>query len=76
MPFFYIGNEPNPDDRLTVQVSPEEFDRVCKIIHGKKPFEITISDVNTGTAYTVKDADCGLPSCRCAFELVSKKERA
>lgn len=66
----WIGTEPEPNDRLIVEVSEEDYERIA----AAKGTEhvVSFTDALTGTKYFVQYADCGA-SCRCALELVPEK---
>lgn len=63
----WIGTQPNPNDRLIVEVSEQDYQRIA----AAKGTSAAISfyDALTGTPYTVRYADCGA-SCKCALQLV------
>jgi hypothetical protein len=63
---WWIGNEPNPDDRLQIVVSASDAKR--QPAHGDtRVFQVT--DLLTGKRMRLRRADCGL-GCQCALELV------
>jgi hypothetical protein len=63
----WIGNEPNPDDRLKIDVSSKDSARIPPA--GKLDAEVTVTDLRTNRRITVRRASCGL-DCACALELV------
>lgn len=63
----YIGTEPEPNDRLIVEVTEEDYLRIAQA--KGTPAIVKFEDALTQTQYRVRYADCGL-RCRCALELV------
>lgn len=63
----WIGTEPEPNDRLIVELSEVDYQRVASAKGTERV--VSFSDALTGTRYSVRYADCGA-SCRCALELV------
>ena len=64
----YIGTQPEPEDRLKIEVSPEEYAQIPP--RGSRSNKaVQVIDQTTGSTYYVRRASCGLPNCRCALEL-------
>lgn len=64
----WIGTQPNPDDRLIIEVSERDYNKVpVRNAVGT----VTIKDVNTKEHYSVRRASCGLRNCNCALELAN-----
>jgi hypothetical protein len=61
----WIGTNPDPDDRLQIQVNEADYEAVDD--RSDEPF--TVTDQRTGRVLTVARGDCGL-GCRCALVLV------
>ena len=64
----WIGTEPDPNDRLQIDVSEVDFNRVP--IRGRRG-SVTLTDLRTNRLLTVRRASCGIESCFCALELVA-----
>ena len=64
MPILFIGNQPDPKDRLQIEVDKAEDAR--DMVGKQKWFR----DIRTGTEYLVEPTDCGIPGCNCALKLV------
>ena len=64
----YIGNQPEPADRLKITVERSDYELHCPP-RGKRGSG-WLTDVTTGKRYHVRRASCGLPRCLCALELV------
>lgn len=63
----WIGTQPNPDDRLQIDVTEPDHIRVKQLVEiGEK---VTVTDLRTGRRVTVARASCGL-DCACALELI------
>ena len=70
----YIGTQPEPEDRLKIEVSPEEYAQIPP--RGSQSNEaVQVIDQTTGNTYYVRRASCGLPNCRCALELATDEVR-
>lgn len=69
----WVGNEPNPDDRLKLRVSDHDRARIDLLPHGLGPERVQITDLLTGKQYTLRRANCGLGCC-CALA-VSGEEK-
>lgn len=65
----FIGTEPEPLDRLIVEVSEFDYERISNAKGTSRIVKFT--DALTGTAYRVRFTDCGA-SCKCALELVQR----
>jgi hypothetical protein len=65
----WIGNQPNPDDRLQIAVSRADYDLIPS--RGSRG-SATITNQLTGNVLRIRRASCGLPHCMCALELVSE----
>jgi hypothetical protein len=65
----WIGNQPNPDERLRVRVSAAD-ERAVDATRGRLGARVTVTDLNTGLRYVIRRASCGLPNCACAVALV------
>ena len=64
----YIGTQPEPEDRLKIEVERDDYERNCPP-RGRQG-RGWLTDVRTGVRYHVRRASCGLPRCLCALELV------
>ena len=64
----WIGNQPNPDDRLKIEVSDSDAARL-PLREPTGRVIVTVRDVNTGKQYRLRSAACGA-ECRCALEIV------
>jgi hypothetical protein len=69
-PNLWIGNQPEPEDRLRITVSQQELIEVCSS-RGRANVRHVVTDLNTGIRYRVRRTSCGLPNCVCALELVA-----
>jgi hypothetical protein len=68
----WIGNEPEPAERLQIEVSPEDAARIP--IRGSRSRRVvTVTDLLTNKLFTVRRAACGLPGCFCALALAEPK---
>jgi hypothetical protein len=65
---FWIGNQPEPDDRRIIEVSDEDGAKVERAVC-HKPFTVDVYDTILGEELTLADEDCGL-GCRCALRVV------
>lgn len=70
----WIGNQPNPDDRLRLSLSKADRERANRIPRDSTE-TVTVYDIRTGKYYEITRADCGL-GCRCAMGLVSVSDTA
>jgi hypothetical protein len=65
----WIGTEPEPNDRLIVEVTEEDYQRIAAAKGTDQV--VSFNDALTTTFYQVRYVDCGA-SCRCALELVEE----
>lgn len=65
----WIGNEPNPDDRLQIDVSPEDYAKIPPRGRERVGVKVTVTDLRTERRLTIVGAECGCAS-PCALELV------
>lgn len=72
----YVGTQREPEDRLKIEVSKDEYKRISLPMgRGSANMRAWYTDVNTGVRYLVRRASCGLPNCLCALELVRKESQ-
>ena len=62
----YIGSQHNPEDRITMQVSDDDYKRVLSMV-GCKGVQIVVTDLVTGNDQYIKTASCGCDECFCAI---------
>ena len=67
---YWIGTQPDPDDRLQIVVSESDHARISSVLKIDAP--ATVFDLLSEKNVTVQRADCGL-GCRCALELVPEE---
>ena len=60
----WIGNEPNPDDRVIIEVDEDEYREKYPPRDSDEVFELT--DTETGAIHRLQRIPCGL-GCRCAL---------
>jgi hypothetical protein len=72
----WVGTQINPADRLRLNVSSIDLQKVQKLPPGLTFATATVRDLITGKAYTLRRADCGSPGCICAVELVGFGRRS
>jgi len=63
MKTLYIGTEYNPEDRIKIDVTEDDYNRIHS---ASKPFTVMVTDVKTGHLLYISDEDFGL-GCRCAL---------
>ena len=68
---FYVGNQPDPKDRVKIDVDDADSDALILtgLVNGRKPYQVTVFDQITQKNVTVADEACGL-GCRCALRFV------
>lgn len=69
----YIGNQPDPKDRLTIDISAADYAKIPP----RGSFSdrvVTVTDTGTGNTYRVQRGSCGLPHCRCAVLLADEEQ--
>lgn len=62
----WIGTHPDPDKRLRLDVSKDDYNRIPT---SGTPGKVTVTDLRTNRRLIIRDADCGA-GCRCALALV------
>lgn len=65
----WIGTQPEPEDRTQIEVSASDAERIPP--RGSLSEPVTVTDLKTGKAVTVRSAACSLGGCVCALEFVS-----
>ena len=63
---FWIGTQPNPDDRTIIEVSPEDAAKLHSLPRDTK-IAVEVTDTKTYKVVRVRRAYCGA-SCMCALE--------
>ena len=69
---FWVGNQPNPDDRTPIQVNQSSaamIERATQRALRGENFELEVFDLIRNRWVTVADESCGL-SCRCSLRFV------
>lgn len=61
----FIGSQPDPQDRIQIQVSDVDASRIDRLKKDGKE-KVTVRDGFSGRKVTVKSAPCGL-GCHCAL---------
>jgi hypothetical protein len=68
-PNLWIGKQPDPNDRLQLEVPSEDLARVRSLPKGASRTTVTVTDLQSNKRYVLRRAACGLV-CFCALELV------
>jgi hypothetical protein len=71
---FWVGNQPNPDDRTQIQVNRScatMIERATQRALRGEHFELDVFDYISDRWVTLADESCGL-SCRCALRFVRR----
>lgn len=65
----YIGAQPEPKDRLKIEVSEKDNRRLQDSWPHLSNGGIELTDQPSGKTYFVRRRSCGLRNCDCALEL-------
>jgi hypothetical protein len=67
----FIGNQPDPEDRLKLRISDADYAKIPP--RGSRSTKIVkVTDLRTKQSFFVRRASCGLAKCWCALELAVK----
>ena len=69
MKTYYIGTQPDPEDRKQIQVSDEQAEDIDTAFYYLSEDSILYVDTLDGQSLKLRRADCGA-GCRCALEEV------
>jgi len=66
----WIGNQARPEDRTIIAVRPEHAQEIRSLAWGA---DARVYDTNGKRWVRLRQAECGLPGCRCALAFVPRE---